>query len=260
MVTGLDDLPPDIKRAFEELTMVEEMLISPILAIQSIYRLPGGAISTRGFVANFKQDIQPISKLLPRLPKELPLLILKKKDQKNQTHHFSVNKKRVEMCLKYLCKNNKQYINHNISIDQIALDSLPDDNIPSDLLEVEDNNIPNIDNYILDQGPEILEQINQNEQPFQMDDYNGFIENNSDEPLQVDLIKNAINWPPADPNPINEYTFDSICSLLFPKLFPNGKGDPTKAARKIEVTESLAIQHLIKVVTKSAITGNYYYP
>ena len=28
--------------------------------------------------------------------------------------------------------------------------------------------------------------------------------------------------------PINEFEFDGICALLFPKLFPFGIGDPTK--------------------------------
>ena len=47
---------------------------------------------------------------------------------------------------------------------------------------------------------------------------------------------------------------------MFPKLFPNGKGDPTKKDRLQEVSETLAIKHLIKVVTKSANTDQLYYP
>ncbi len=47
------DMPMNVKKAFEELTMVEEMLISPILPIMSVYRLPGGQMMSRGFVANF---------------------------------------------------------------------------------------------------------------------------------------------------------------------------------------------------------------
>jgi hypothetical protein len=79
MVLGINELPLNVKIAFEQLTMVEEMLISPLLAIMSIFRLPGGQLVQRGFVANFSQNIQPICDILPRLPKDLPLLILKKK-------------------------------------------------------------------------------------------------------------------------------------------------------------------------------------
>ncbi|MFN9906341.1 MAG: DUF6570 domain-containing protein, partial [bacterium] len=61
MTLGINELNPIVKKAFEDLTMVEEMLISPLLAIMSIFRLPGGQLVNRGFVANFSQDIQPIT-------------------------------------------------------------------------------------------------------------------------------------------------------------------------------------------------------
>jgi hypothetical protein len=44
MIPLIDMLPIDIQIEFEKLTMVEEILISPILAIMSIYRLPNGAL------------------------------------------------------------------------------------------------------------------------------------------------------------------------------------------------------------------------
>ncbi|RNA34788.1 ATP-dependent DNA helicase PIF1 [Brachionus plicatilis] len=46
MVPGIDDLPDEIKIHFEELTMIEEMVISPILPIMSVYRLSGGALAS----------------------------------------------------------------------------------------------------------------------------------------------------------------------------------------------------------------------
>ena len=82
MVPDLDTLPFEIKQALENLTMVEEMLVSPILAVMSVYRLPGGALINRGFWDNFFQDLEKILTILPRLPKDLPLLILKKKPSK----------------------------------------------------------------------------------------------------------------------------------------------------------------------------------
>ena len=60
--------------------MIEEILVSPLLANMSIFRLPGGQLVSRGFVANFSQETQPIVDILPRLPKNLPLLVLKKKN------------------------------------------------------------------------------------------------------------------------------------------------------------------------------------
>ena len=78
MVPCSSELPISIKNDFENLTMIEEMLVSSLLAIMSVYRLPGGALITRGFFANFVQYLQPLLTTLPRLPKELHILILKR--------------------------------------------------------------------------------------------------------------------------------------------------------------------------------------
>jgi hypothetical protein len=88
------------------------MLISPILSMMSIWRLKNGARMSRGFVANFQQDISPVLNMLPRLPKDIPILILKKPNQTNETKAFEVNKNRVEVCLKYLIENNSTWRNH----------------------------------------------------------------------------------------------------------------------------------------------------
>ena len=96
MVPFLSQLSLHIKADFEKLLMVEEMLISPLLAIMSVNRLPGGVLINRGFCANFVQDLQPFLKTLPRVLKDLPILILKKKDQENNVKKFKVNRLRVE--------------------------------------------------------------------------------------------------------------------------------------------------------------------
>lgn len=89
MIPGIDELDFELKKALEDLTRVEEMLISPILVLMIVFRLPGGALTSRGFCANFTQDIQPVITLLPRLPKNLPILILKKR----------INQTRVDILL-----------------------------------------------------------------------------------------------------------------------------------------------------------------
>ena len=110
MVPDIDNLPIDIKKHIENITMIEEMLISPILAVMSICRLPGGQLISKGYVANFAQDIMPICKALPRLSNSLPVLIIKKSDQNNNNKEFKVNKERVSCLLKFFCKNNPDWI------------------------------------------------------------------------------------------------------------------------------------------------------
>ena len=66
MVPDLHAIPTDIKEHLEKLTMIEEMLISPLLAVMSIFRLPGGALIQRGFCANFSQDLTELTNTLHR--------------------------------------------------------------------------------------------------------------------------------------------------------------------------------------------------
>ncbi len=256
MTLGINDLPDDLKKAFEDLTMIEEMLIAPLLAIMSIFRLPGGQLVSRGFVANFSQDIQPIIDQLPRLPKDLPILILKKKNQINEEKQFIVCKDRVEKCIDYLVENNEIFKAHGIRKSLEALNALPVYGIPANLNVIEDDeNISNIDNILVDVGPEIINNTsNDNEEPYQ-----SFIASENTQPLQVDYIKEKVNWPTASTVPINEWNQNAMATLLFPKLFPNGKGDPTNKIRVKDVSETLAINHLMKVVVKNS-QGNDYYP
>ena len=51
-----DYLPDDIKLDFSNITMVEEMLISPILPFMTIYKLRNGQFYSSGFVVNYFQD------------------------------------------------------------------------------------------------------------------------------------------------------------------------------------------------------------
>ena len=69
----------DIKLHFEKLTLVEEMLISPVQPLMSIYRLPGGQLVSRGYVANFSQNLDVLCKELPRIPADISVIILKKR-------------------------------------------------------------------------------------------------------------------------------------------------------------------------------------
>jgi hypothetical protein len=125
-----------------------------------------------------------------------------------------------------LCKYNPEYIRHGICIDNANLQKLPSDNVPSDLREFEDSSSST---STCDVGPEIISEENSvTDCDYDEDDYEAFVERDDDGPLQVDRIRNTINFPIADSKAINEFKFDAICSLLFPKLFPTGKADPTK--------------------------------
>ena len=69
-------------------------------------------------------------------------------------------------------------------------------------------------------------------------------------------------WVIGD-QPYNEFTTDSLASLAFPTLFPDGKADPTNAATIRTVSKSDTeifaekLKHLIKFAEK--INGKWYY-
>ena len=58
------------------LTQVEEMLISAIMPIMSIYRLPHGQYGYSGHVINLPQDVSSFATSLPRLPSELDVIVV----------------------------------------------------------------------------------------------------------------------------------------------------------------------------------------
>ena len=67
------------------LTQVEEMLISAIMPIMSIYRLPHGQYGYSGHVINLPQDVASFATSLPRLPSELDVIVVRKEGA-NQSH------------------------------------------------------------------------------------------------------------------------------------------------------------------------------
>ena len=101
------------------------MLISAVIPIMSIYRLPHGQYGYKGHVINLPQDITTFATSLPRLPKELDILTVRK-DGSDSTHRdFRVRKAVVLKALLWLKQHNKYY--RKIDIDYNALNDLPED-------------------------------------------------------------------------------------------------------------------------------------
>jgi hypothetical protein len=127
------------------------------------------------------------------------------------------------------------------------------------LNEIVDNEqaCENMDKVINDVGPEIANNILENDECT-----NTYIESDASDLLQIDRIQQVVkmDWPNADNKPINEFDYDGLCSMTFPCLFPYGLGDPTKKARKFEVTETDGFKHLLKYATKHSVSETMYYP
>ena len=54
------------------------MLISGVLPIMSLYRLPHGQYAYSGHVINLPQDVASFANTLPRLPSQLDVIVVRK--------------------------------------------------------------------------------------------------------------------------------------------------------------------------------------
>ena len=101
------------------------MLISAVLPIMSLYRLPPGQYGYSGHVINLPQDVASFTNSLPRLPSELDVIVMRKEGAAQSHRDFRVRRSRVLSALHWLLANNIYY--HHVSINPHALALLPGD-------------------------------------------------------------------------------------------------------------------------------------
>ena len=119
------------------------MLISAVMPIMSVYRLPQGQYGYSGHVVNLPQDVASFVQSLPRLPSDLDVILVRKEGA-NQTHRdFRVRRGVVQRALQWLVSHNKYYHALGVTIDTTALAQLPQDGNISHLVSViEDSSSP----------------------------------------------------------------------------------------------------------------------
>ena len=84
------------------------MLVSAIMPVMSIYRLPLGQYGYTGHVINLPQNVVSFAYSLPRLPSELDVLVVRK-DSEQSHRDFHVRRTVVHGALTWLLENNKYY-------------------------------------------------------------------------------------------------------------------------------------------------------
>ena len=103
------------------LTQVEEMLISAVMPIMSVYRLPQGQYGYSGHVVNLPQDVASFAQSLPRLPSQLDVIVVRKEGA-NQSHRdFRVRRAVVLRALQWLVTHNQYYHSVGVIINTTAL-------------------------------------------------------------------------------------------------------------------------------------------
>ena len=128
-------IPSSIPNELQNLTQVEEMLIARALPIMRVYIKPGGQRGYSGHCINLPQNVKELATSLPRYPKELSVIIVKVKGRDNTFKDVTVRKQTVHNALLWLIQNNPHY--SELQINEHALNSLPENGVPSNLMTVE---------------------------------------------------------------------------------------------------------------------------
>lgn len=213
----LGDIPDELK----ELTMIESILIARVHPVVSVFRIRGQQRAFSGHVMNFIQEINHIATRLPHDPRNLDCIICMDRETPHGLVHFKERSNRVRRALEWLKINNRYY--HDIIIDEVMLASLSDDedltrnlpvlpDIPPD--DVQEENIDANQDNIIDRSCypnlptiDVRAAISHN------------LELRSQQPVE------HIDWPPIEPERINEFTTEGLICQAFPVLFPYGRGD-----------------------------------
>ena len=199
------------------------MLISAVMPIMSIYRLPHGQYGYSGHVINLPQDVVSFAISLPRLPSELDVLVVRKEG--DQSHRdFHVRTAVAERALNWLLQNNTHYRANQIHFNQDALAQLPEDgnlscltSVPPDPTSTEQQAQPSKEDpyaahlsqsFVLDAVRPMTEQetVRQSIQDRQ-------------------TTSTTLMWLSIGGTPINEFMTEGYFSMAFPTLFPTGAAD-----------------------------------
>lgn len=146
-------IPSVVPSELSGLTQVEEMLVARALPIIHIYIKPGGQRGYSGHTINLPQNVSELANSLPRYPKDLSIIVVKAKGKGNFVKSLSVRKQLVSDAIHWLIENNRHY--SDIELNYHALNSLPVNSVPNEILSIETNDTTIDDNasFSPDFGP-----------------------------------------------------------------------------------------------------------
>ena len=254
-------IPSPVPHELQGLTQVEEMLIACALPIMRVYIKPGGQRGYSGHCINLPQNVKELATSLPRYPKELSVIIVKVKGKDNTFKDVSVRREKVHNALLWLIHNNPHYA--NIEMNEDALNFLPENGVPADLMTVEtEDEIVSDESVTSDLGPPTdnpSEDIVYNDST----EMSSFLPVGEQQEQEINAVINKLSenepmtWPTIENEPLNEYQISHLATIAFPALFPDGKGDPTNQGLLRYLPHQERIKHLLKFAEN--INGKWVY-
>ncbi|KAE8738768.1 hypothetical protein FOCC_FOCC015740 [Frankliniella occidentalis] len=237
---GINNMDPgDVPIELQGLTFIEERLIARVHPLISVYMLTrNGQYGYRKNVINFSQKIDSFARELPMKITDLNSIIVVRKEGEDNTYHdFHVRAHKVKAALVWLKHNNKFY--EDIMINEDNLNLLPEDSNVSDEIQSYCGNDISEKNVIpMDVDDGICEESN-------IDDPYRTVVSDVHFPHQDEQIRNYLNWPSFESQPIDEYSTPGYIACAFPTLFCYGKADLRDWHEK-DVNASNYFRHLLR--------------
>lgn len=224
--------PGDIPAHLPELTQVEEMIIARSHVRMMVHRFRGHQHHYSGHCVSFMQNTVKTVDVLPNLPSELDIVVLRPSDRVVESDpqyrrqfrsDFRVRKGRVITWLRFLKGYHPDYRYITVSLDRI--NALPvDENVSSSLVSIIDP----------DPGDEVPDQfISANLPP---PNSQSMVPNLDITRTEIGLIVQGITGRKLPPSglpapsirmtPMDEASGrDRIFALAFPTLYPTGRAD-----------------------------------
>ena len=226
------------------------MLISAVLPIMSLYKLPHGQYAYSGHVINLPQDVASFANFLPRLPSELDVIIVRKEGAGDSHRDFRVRRAVVLRALQWLIANNKYYRNVHINPDALAM--LPENGNLSGIHSVTLNST--------DEDTGSASTLDEDEDPYNTHLSGSFVPSTTQRMTEQETVRHTVQerqslrqpaaapptvpWSPSSSTPINEFNTEGYMSCAFPTLFPTGAAD-FLAPRPLAVTIGNYLKHMM---------------
>ncbi|KAL7304776.1 hypothetical protein TKK_0003004 [Trichogramma kaykai] len=200
--------PGEIPAELQDLTYIEQMLISRVHPVVSLYRVNGGQYAYSRSVINFTQNIHEYIDTLPMNVEELTSTILFNRDTAHGVAQFRVRSDKVLRALLWLKRHNIYYKDISISYDN--LDKLPSDGQIVSMLK-NMNIVESIETLDSDASSELDDHYIINLQSTDQEQY-----------INKEL---ELPYPTCETKPLNEFESEGYIACAFPVLFPYGTCD-----------------------------------
>jgi len=231
--------PGDIPAHLPELTQVEEMIIARSHVQMMVHRYRGHQYHYSGHCVSFMQNTIKTVDMLPNLPSELDIVVLRPSNQvmegdprfqRQFRSDFRVRKGCVITWLRHLKDHHPDYRYITISLDRI--DALPvDGDVSSSFTAIIDHEDP-VQDQPISGKPIIQDPVSAELPPLNSQ---SMVPNLNITTTEVDLILNELAGrnsphrllaPSIRSTPINEAAGkDRIFAMAFPTLYPTGLAD-----------------------------------